>query len=163
MRSGRAALLVLAGALALVALAPADARAHGGGGMEAENLAEQPARTLAQQALSELRVRGDMEEAAARLDAAVESKDQSDVDSAQVNQAMETLDGGNMDQAISILDHALSQPLGQASGAALHESGREFQPATGAQEIVAIALGAVALLIAGFLLLRGRRPRASSP
>jgi len=162
MRTRLAASLVLAGTLALVALTPAVATAHGGGGMEAENLAEQPARTLSQQALAELRVRNDTEEAAARLDAAVESKDQRDVDSAQVNGAMEALDGGDADRAISMLDQALSRPLGQESGAALHESGREFQPATGAQEIVGIVLGAVALVIAGFLLLRGRRPRGSS-
>ena len=144
-------------AAALLALAfPVLAAAHGGDEMETQNLSQQPARTLAQQALAELRVRHDMEAAASRLDAAVESKDQSDVNSAEVNHAMETLDSGNEAQAVTILDHALSQPLGQASGAALHESGREFQPATGAQEIIAIILGAALLALAAFLLLRRR-------
>lgn len=42
---------------------------------------------------------------------------------------------------------------------ALHESGREFQPATGAEEIVGIIAGAVLLLLGGALLLRPH-PRA---
>lgn len=162
MRRARTAALVLAALVALLLFLPALVIAHGGNEMETENLSQQPARTLAQQALAELRVRHDMEAAASRLDAAVQSKDQSDVDPALVNQAMETLDAGNEVQAVSTLDRALSEPLGQASGAALHESGREFQPATGAQEIVAIALGAALLLLAILLLLRDRR-RPSSP
>jgi LPXTG-motif cell wall-anchored protein len=136
--------------------------AHGGNEMETQDLQQQPARTLAQQALAELRVRHDMEAAASRLDAAVESKDQSDVDPQMVNQAMETLDAGDEAQAVTLLDHALSQPLGESSGAALHESGREFQPGTGTQEVVAIILGAVLLLLAGLLLLRNRRASARS-
>lgn len=160
----RPRLIPLTAAVLTVLLAgAANVSAHGDESMEADSLSQQPARTLAQQAIAELRVRHDTEEAAMRLDAAVESKDQSDVDSAQLNQAMETLDAGNEDQAVSMLDHALSQPLGEESGAALHESGREFQPGTGTQEVVAIALGAAALLLAGFLLLRGRRAGASSP
>ena len=152
--------LVLAVSFAGLMFLPAVVVAHGGNEMETQNLSEQPARTLAQQALAELRVRHDMEAAASRLDAAVQSKDQSDVDPALVNQAMETLDSGNEAQAVSTLDHALSEPLGQASGAALHESGREFQPATGAQEIVAIILGAALLLISALLLVRKRHTSA---
>jgi LPXTG-motif cell wall-anchored protein len=157
-------ILLAASALSIAAaLAPAIGWAHGGDSMEAENLSEQPARTLAQQAMSELRVRHDMDAAAEQLDAAVESKDQSDVDSALVNQAMEALDAGREDEAISTLDRALSRPLGEESGAALHESGREFQPGTDTQEVVAIVLGAALLLLAGFLLFRGRRVGAPSP
>jgi LPXTG-motif cell wall-anchored protein len=153
----------ITGAIALLALAPAASFAHGGESMEAENLSQQPARTLAQQALAELRVRHDTEQAATLLDAAVESEDQRDVDTALVNNAMETLDAGDETHAVSMLDQALSRPLGEQSGAALHESGREFQPATGTQEIVAIVLGAVALALAALLLARGRRERAASP
>lgn len=156
MKASRLIVLSATAAAGLLLALPAMVSAHGGAGMEAEALAQEPARTLAQQALAELRVRHDTEEAAARLDAAVESKDQADVDSAGVNQAMEMLDAGNEDQAISMLDHALSQPLGQESGAALHESGREFQPGTDTQEIVAIVLGALLLLLAAVLLRRGR-------
>jgi LPXTG-motif cell wall-anchored protein len=161
MRTPRTILLMATAAIATMLAAPPLAFAHGGDEMEAENLAQQPARTLAQQAMSELRVREDTEEAAARLDAAVESDDQSDIDPVLLNHAMETLDAGDDNGAVNLLDQALSRPLGEASGAALHESGREFQPATGAQEIVAIVLGALLLLLAAFLLLRGRR--APSP
>jgi LPXTG-motif cell wall-anchored protein len=151
------------GAVALLAVAPTASLAHGGEGMEAENLSKQPARTLAQQAMSELRVRHDTAEAAEQLDAAVESEDQSDVDSKLVNEAMEALDAGRTEEAISTLDRALSRPLGEESGAALHESGREFQPATDTQEVVAIILGAAALLLGAWLLWRARRTRAASP
>jgi LPXTG-motif cell wall-anchored protein len=161
MRRAPTWVLIFAASAAFGMFIPAVVIAHGGDEMETQNLSEQPARTLAQQALAELRVRHDMEAAATRLDAAVESKDQRDVDSAGVNQAMETLDSGNETAAISMLDHALSQPLGQESGAALHESGREFQPATGAQEIVAIVLGALLLLLGAVLLLRRGRAGAA--
>ena len=147
------AALALAGAL----LAPAAAGAHGGGGEEAKAMAMQPARTLAQQALAELRIRGGVKEAAERLDAALESKDKSDIDVAELRRAMQTVDEGSPDAAIPMLDRALSRPLGASSGKALHEAGREFQPGTGAQEIVAIIAGAALLALGGLLLLRHRR------
>jgi hypothetical protein len=49
--------VVAVGALGL-ALGAASTLAHGGDEMAVESLKEQPARTLAQQALAELRVRG---------------------------------------------------------------------------------------------------------
>ncbi len=152
------ALGLLAALAALLGLifAPV-AQAHGGNAMAVQDLKMQPARTLAQQALAELRVRNDTEEAATRLDAALESKDQSDIDGPLLGKATETLDGGNPKGAIRLLDEALSRPLGAASGKALHESGREFQPATGTQEIVAIILGAAFVLLGAGLLLGGRR------
>jgi hypothetical protein len=55
-----------------------------------------------------------------------------------------------------MLDDALSRPLGANSGKALHESGREFQPATGGQEVVAIVAGALLVLFGGALLLGPR-------
>jgi len=152
------ATLLLAGSL----LAPAMARTHGPGGPESEALAMQPARILAQQALAELRVRRDVKDAAERLDAALESKDNSDVDIATLRAAMEAVDEGNANAAIPLLDQALSRPLGAPSGKALHEAGREFQPATGAQEIVAIAAGAALLALGALLLVRTRRRRSVS-
>ena len=137
------------------------AQAHGGDEMAVQALKMQPARTLAQQALAELRVGSGTEEAVTQLDAALESKDQSAIDGPLLRKATETLDGGNPEGAIRLLDEALSRPLGAASGKALHESGREFQPATGAQEVVAIVLGAAFVLVGAGLLL-GRR-RVSGP
>ncbi len=119
-------------------------------------LAKQPARVLAQQAIGLLEIRNQREEAAARLDAALESKDQHGIDVATLRQAMETLDAGHESAAVPLLDRALSEPLGASSGKALHEAGREFQPATGAQEYVGIALGTALLALGAGLLLRRR-------
>jgi LPXTG-motif cell wall-anchored protein len=124
---------------------------------EVRTLARQPARVLAQQAIAELEVRNDRHEAAVRLDAALESKDRSDVDVARLRQATETLDAGNVDAAIPLLDEALSRPLGSDRGQALHESGRRFSPATGAQEVVGIVAGAALILLGALLLWRSRR------
>lgn len=153
-----ALLLALAAALAV----PAVANAHGGAESEAAAaLAKQPARTLAQQAIALVRVRGDSEEAAMRLDAAVESKDKSDIDAALLERAMKTLDDGDPAGAIAILDAALSRPLGSDAGKALHEAGREFRPAAGAQEIVSIVAGVVALVLGALALLAGSRRSAA--
>lgn len=151
------AMLVILAGLAV----PAGAFAHGDEESdEAAALAMQPARALAQQAIALVRVRGDTEEAAMRLDAAVESEDKSDVDPALLERAMETLDDGDPDRAVTMLDEALSRPLGSDSGKVLHEAGREFRPAVGAQEIVAVIVGAAALVL-GLLVLRPRRRTAS--
>lgn len=159
--SGRLAAAAAALALTGSLLAPALASAHGAGGEDAKSLAMQPARILAQQALAELRVRNDVKDAAERLDAALESNDKSGVDVAVLRSAMETLDRGDSEAAIPMLDEALSRPLGASSGKALHESGREFRPATGAQEIVAIATGATLLALGTLLLMRPRHRRPS--
>jgi LPXTG-motif cell wall-anchored protein len=95
--------------------------------------------------------------AAVRLDAALESKDTRDVDMAVLRKATETLDGGDPRGAVPLLDRALSRPLGAASGDALHGAGREFQPATGAQEIVGIVAGSLFLLLGAALVARHRR------
>ena len=153
-----ALLLALAAALAVSAVADA----HGGAeSEEAAALAKQPARILAQQAIALVRLRGDSEEAGMRLDAAVESKDKTDIDAALLEQAMKTLDDGDPARAIAILDAALSRPLGSNAGKALHEAGREFRPASGAQEIVAIVAGVAALVLGGLALLGGRRRSAT--
>ena len=149
-------------ALAVLAL-PGAALANGGGGEEMEALELQPARVLAQQAIAILRIRGDQEEASMRVDAALESEEQEDVDLALLEQADEAVDAGDLDEAVLLLDQALSRPLGAESGRELHESGREFTPAFGAQEVVSIAAGAL-LLGLGILALapwrRARRPAA---
>ncbi len=163
--------LALFGVVALLLSFPAGALAHGGeeaggggGSTEAEvkQLSIQPARVLAQQALSTLRVTNDVKEAAVRLDAALESKDKSDIDVARLRRATETLDAGRPQDAIPLLDEALSRPLGSARGKALHESGREFRPGTGAQEIVGIALGGCLILIGGAALWRTRSGSAAA-
>lgn len=151
-----ARVLARLGVLAALLGAPATALAHGGGGTEVKQLSIQPARVLAQQALSTLLVRNDAKEAAVRLDAALESKDKSDIDVALLRKATETLDAGRPKAAIPLLDEALSRPLGSNRGKALHKAGREFTPATGPQEIVGIALGALLTLIGGAALWRTR-------
>ncbi len=164
--------LALVGILAALLAFPAGALAHGGEADEAsepsagveqrspeaqvEELSIQPARVLAQQALSTLRVLDDVEDAAIRLDAALLSKDDSDVDSALLRRATETLDGGSPQAAIALLDEALSRPLGSDSGKALHAAGREFRPATGTEELVAISLGALLVAIGAAALWRTR-------
>lgn len=98
-------------------------------------------------------------EAAVRLDSGLESEDKSDIDVAKLRQATETLDGGDAQAAVPLLDEALSRPLGSQSGKALHEAGREFQPGTGTPEIAGIAVGTALIMLGAILLWRGRRPR----
>ena len=122
---------------------------------ELEALALQPARVLAQQALATLEVSGDEAEAVERLEAATMSDDKDDVDVELVGEALETLEAGQQEEAVSLLDTALSRPLGAESGKALHEAGREFEPGTGTQEVVGIVVGVVLMLLGAWAL----RPR----
>ena len=167
MRRARTPATLVALLVLLLAGAPARALAHGDkeetAGVKA--LSMQPARILAQQAIAELEVRGDKSEAAMRLDAALESKDKSDIDMKLLQAGTEKLDGGDPEGAVPLLDEALSRPLGAGSGKALHEAGREFEPATGTQEIVGIVAGGLllALGLVGIAAGRGRRPRAAGP
>ena len=156
---------LLSAALAVLAYSalPAPVLAHGGDEMEAKALSQQPARTLAQQAIAELKVRGDTEEAAVRLDAALESKDKSDIDVSKLREGTEKLDSGHPKAAISLLDEGLSLPLGAKSGQVKHEAGREFQPATGAQEVAAIVAGAALILFGLAALGSGRRRLRRAP
>ena len=150
-------------ALVIMLVGPASAVAHGDENLPANEkdeiamLAEQPARVLAQQALAELELRKDANEAAVRLDAALESKDKSDIDRRVLAQATETLDGGDPESAITLLDAALSRPLGAEQGLAMHEAGRQFEPATGAAEIISIVTGALLLLLGTWTLQPSRR------
>lgn len=150
---------LIGAALLAVSAGASMAQAHGGDEMAVASLKKQPASTLAQQALAELRIRNDTEEAAVRLDAALESKDTGGVDMTVLEKATETLDGGNPQGAIPLIDEALSRP-GSANGeAALHEAGREYRPATGSQEIVGIVAGAF-LLVLGLVALHPWRRAA---
>lgn len=153
LKAGRLAILA-----ALLAF-PQTALAHGGDEPAVALLSMQPARVLAQQALATLVVRNDATEAAVRLDAALKSKDKSDIDVARLRQATETLDAGRPKAAIPLLDEALSRPLGSESGKALHEAGREFSPGTGAQEIVGIILGAILIAVGAAALWKTRTRR----
>lgn len=123
-------------------------------------LAKQPARVLAQQALALLRVHGpgeDHTDALHRTKAGVASDDKADVDAVLLERANVALSKDEYDSSVELLDRALSRPLGAESGKALHEAGREFQPATGTQEVVGIIAGAVLLLVGVALLLKDRR------
>lgn len=157
LKAARACLVAASAAAALLVPAGALADADGAMAEGGEDLAMQPARVLAQQALATLRVLGDAEGAAVRLDAALESKDRSDIDFARLREATETLDGGDPEGAVPILDAALSKPLGSDSGKALHKSGREFAPEKGPAEVVGTVIGGVLLLLGAFGLRRARR------
>jgi len=154
---------IVALALAAALAAPASGLGHGekpqGEEAEIEMLAKQPARALAQQAHVLLHIRGDAHEAGVRLDAALESRDQRQVDTATLRRAAETLDGGDPVRAQRLIDEALSRPLGAASGKLFHGAGREFEPASGVQETVGIVAG-VALLLLGLLGLGASRRHA---
>jgi LPXTG-motif cell wall-anchored protein len=155
-------------ALAVAVGAPGSALAHGekpeaGEEAEIEQLAQQPARALAQQAHALLHIRRDAHEAGVRLDAALESRDQREVDVPILRRAAETLDGGDPVRAQVLIDEALSRPLGAASGKLFHGGGREFRPATGAQEIAGIVGGAAALLLGALGLWAARRRGRARP
>ena len=156
--------LALFAMLATLAL-PANAFAHGGattGGMsdaaQIKQLALQPTRVLAQQAHALIHINGDRSGAAVRLDAALESKDQRDVDMPALRRATETLDGGGSSKRVlAQIDEALSKPFGANSGKLFHGAGREFRPVAGTQETVAVIAGALMLLLAAVGLRRARR------
>lgn len=142
-------------------LAPAAAPGHGdkeGASAEMEELALQPARALAQQALAMLSIAGDPVEAGERLEAALESEDQEDVDMVTLDEASAALERGDAEAAIVLIDQSLSRPLGVDRGAALHEAGREYRPARGAQEVVAIVAGGALLVLGLVIVLLDRRP-----
>lgn len=155
-------------ALLVLLAAPSGALATGGDEeREDAALKAQPARTLAQQALAVLDVRKDAEAARMRIDAALESKDQEDVDTALLRQADEALDGGDMARAIDLLNRALGGgplPAEEAapSGDALHNAGRSFEPNSTGQELVAGIAGLVLLALGGLLLVRHRRSSTAS-
>ena len=163
----RAALCVIVAA-ALLAPAPGALATGGDEEMEAAALKAQPARTLTQQALAILDVRKDAEEARMRIDAALASKDQDDVEMGLVRQADEALDGGDGARAADLLNRALGGgPLpiddeGPApSGQALHNAGRAFEPNSTGQELIGAIAGLALAALGSLLLVRHRRAAAA--
>lgn len=131
-----------------------------GGEAEVAALSRQPARALAQQAHALIHIRGDRHEAGVRLAAALASEDRRQVDEPTLRRAREALETGTpASRVLALIDEALSKPLGAKSGKLFHGAGREFEPATGDQEVIAIVAGAVLLLLGIALLARPRAPR----
>ena len=133
-------------------------------GEEAEvaALSQQPARALAQQAYALIRIRDDRHEAGVRLAAALASEDRRQVDEPTLRRARDALEAGAAARRVlAMIDEALSKPLGAKSGKLFHGAGREFEPATGDQGVIAIVAGAVFLLLGVALLARRRAPRAA--
>ena len=176
------ACLAIAAAVALVAIAPGLAFAHGG---EDEALEKTPARALAQQALALLSQEESAVEAHERVDAALESEDREGVDAAKLRQTQRAFEAGDHELAARLLDQALADQGSQAQPGereqhdatgddlmadggdaeepqpASFEHAREFEPDRATAEWVAFALGLVALAAAGGALVRGRRNRAA--
>lgn len=148
---------------ATLLLAPAAWATGGDQDMEDAALKAQPARTLAQQALAVLDVREDAEDARMRIDAALESEDQDDVDIALLREADDALDGGDVAEAKELLNRSLGGgplPLEEDAAAprgdALHNAGRAFEPNSTGQEVVAAIAGLALLALGAVLLLRHR-------
>lgn len=156
------ALAIAVGVLAIAGMqAPAAALGHGDeeeATAEMAELALQPARVLGQQALAMLEILGDEAEAGERLEAALESDNQDNVDLEALAEARATLERGDAEVAMGLIDESLSRPLGVDQGAALHEAGREYRPARGAQEIVGIIAGGALILLGLLTMLHNRRP-----
>lgn len=174
--------LSTAAAVALVAIAPGFAFAHGG---EEEALEQTPARALAQQALALLSQEESVVEAHERVEAALESEDREGVDEAKLRETQEAFEKGDHELAERLLDAALadqeSAPDGNggeqhdetagdtmadgeaadiAPQTASFEHVREFEPDRATAEWVAVALGLL-FVAAAAALARGRGDRAA--
>ena len=161
------ALGALLAASLLLAPAPAAWATGGDEDMKDAALKAQPARTLAQQALAVLDVRDDAEDARMRIDAALESEDQDDVDTALLRQADDALDSGDVAGAKELLNRSLgggplpvNEDAAAPRGAALHNAGRALEPNSTGQEVVAAAAG-IALLAPGAVLRLRHRAAAT--
>lgn len=154
-------LRLLALLIGLALALPATAGAHGGDESSLARLSRQPARVLAQQAHALLHIRHDRAQAAVRLDAAVASKDNADVDVPSLGLAMQTLDRGGSDQRVmDLIDQALSRPFGAERGKVFHGAGRELSGVQDGQETVGLILGLV-ILAGAFVGLRRRTEEAT--
>jgi hypothetical protein len=102
---GRLLARVAALTLAAFAVSSGVAAAHGG-----EDLAEQPARALVQQALGLLTQQDDAAEAAERLEAATASANTKDVDIDAAEKALKALEAGDTEAAIARMNEALVDP-----------------------------------------------------
>ena len=135
----------------LTLLLPASAAlAHG---KEDEALEKTPARALAQQALALLSQESKSGEAHERIEAAVESKDREGVDVAMLRRTEAAFERGDEAAATRLIAAALGAAHDDPVA---FEHRPEFEPARGAPEWVAIAIGALAMLLGGILLLRLR-------
>lgn len=173
---------ITATALAVLALAPGSAFAHGG---EEEALENTPARTLAQQALALLSQEGSAVEAHERVEAALESEDREGVDEAKLRETQRAFEAGDHELAARLLDEALAdkgsaEPSEEPAGAhdemtedgaqpsagiepqpSSFEHAREFEPDRGTPEWVGFALGLLAIAVAAAGLTRARRRRTA--
>lgn len=178
MRRRKAVILLGAalGALAVTLAPAAPALAHG---EEAEAAAEVPARTLVQQALALQTQQENEIEAQEKLELALESEHQEDVDIAAVREALEAYENDDHELAIEHMNVALGaaeepetvaeEPTGEEE-AAHEEDGAaeqvpeealehtaEFTPDRGSEEWIALAVGIAALALGGLGLLAARR------
>ena len=169
--------LSTAAAVALVAISPGFAFAHGG---EEEALEKTPARALAQQALALLSEEESVTEAHERVEAALESEDREGVDEAKLRETQRAFEAGDHELAARLLDQALADQAAQpppGEGEERHATGddlmadggeadepqpssfehaRAYEPDRATAEWVAFALGLVALVAAGGVLARDR-------
>ena len=173
------ALLGTVAAIAVLAIAAGPAGAHGG---EEEALEKTPARALAQQALALLSQENSAVEAHERVEAALESEDRAGVDAGKLRETQRAFDEGDHERAARLLDEALANedaPSVKSGMPSEHdepgaedpaassadpqpssfEHAREFEPDRATAEWVAIAIGLLALVVAGAGLMRTRRDR----
>ena len=87
----------------MLAALPVAASAHGG-----EDLTDQPARALVQQALGLLTQQDNVVEAQERLEAALESEDTEKVQLSSVREALAALEEGDKDAAVEQMNAALA-------------------------------------------------------
>jgi len=165
-RSGGLAPLALLAALASLLAAAPPAVAHGG---EEAAVAEVPARTLVQQALALQTQQDNAAEALEKLEAALASEHQEDVDLGAVREAIEALEKDDHELAVEHMNAALGA---EPEPAAAHEEEKaaaeegvpeealehspEFEPGRGAEEWIAFGVG-VGALLAGLGILALRR------
>lgn len=177
------ALLGLLAALTVLLVAAPSALAHG---EEEEAAAEIPARTLVQQGFALLTQQENEAEAQEKLELALKSEDQKDVDMAAVREALAALKQGDHELAEQHMNVALGaekepgaeEGTGAAGGQAGDEGGAAhegeeaavaeevpeealehapaFEPGRGSEEWIALAVG-VALVIAALGVLSARR------
>jgi len=155
---GLAPLALLAALASLLAAAP-PALGHG---EEEAAAAEVPARTLVQQALALQTQQDDAAEALEKLEAALASEHQEDVDLRAVREAIEALQKDDHELAVEHMNAALGaepKPAPEEVPEEALEHSPEFEPGRGAEEWIALGVG-IAALLAGLGILALRRTAA---